>query len=127
MRSVNLLKVAFDAELLRLRAMMARQGRRAAFAAVALIFALAVLALTQVLGWLPCGCVSSPFPPRPFFLGSIWWLLPSSACGGAVLAGTHGAGGPAGAPAGPSTRRGARWRYGIGPETTTGSPGLAQR
>jgi hypothetical protein len=27
-RSINLLKVAFDAELLRLRAMMARQGRR---------------------------------------------------------------------------------------------------
>ena len=51
-RSVNLLKVAFDAELLRLRAMMARQGRRAAFAVVALIFALAVLALAEATGWL---------------------------------------------------------------------------
>jgi hypothetical protein len=51
-RSINLLKVAFDAELLRLRAMMARQGRRAAFAVIALIFALAVLALAEATGWL---------------------------------------------------------------------------
>jgi hypothetical protein len=51
-RSVNLLKVAFDAELLRLRAMMARQGRRAVFAVIALIFALVVLALAEAAGWL---------------------------------------------------------------------------
>jgi hypothetical protein len=51
-RSVNLLKIAFDAELLRLRAMMARQGRRAAFAVIALIFALVVLALAEATGWL---------------------------------------------------------------------------
>ena len=52
MRSVNLLKVAFDAELLRLHAMMARQGWRAAFAVIALIFALVVLALAEATGWL---------------------------------------------------------------------------
>jgi len=52
MRSINLLKVAFDAELLRLRAMMARQGRRAAFGVIALIFALIVLALAEATGWL---------------------------------------------------------------------------
>ena len=52
MRSVNLLKVAFEAELLRLRAMMARQGRRAAFGVLALIFALVVLALAEATGWL---------------------------------------------------------------------------
>jgi hypothetical protein len=51
-RSINLLKLAFDAELLRLRAMMARQGRRAAFAVIALIFALVVLALAEATGWL---------------------------------------------------------------------------
>jgi hypothetical protein len=51
-RSVNPLKVAFDAEMLRLHAMMARQGRRAAFAVIALIFALAVLALAEAAGWL---------------------------------------------------------------------------
>lgn len=52
MRSIKLLRLAFDAELLRLRAMMARQGRRAAFAVIALIFALAVLALAEATGWL---------------------------------------------------------------------------
>ena len=52
MRSINLLRLAFDAELLRLRAMMARQGRRAAFAVIALIFTLVVLALAEATGWL---------------------------------------------------------------------------
>ena len=51
MRSVNLLKLALDAEILRLRVMLARQSRRAAFGAVALIFALAVLTLAEVAGW----------------------------------------------------------------------------
>jgi hypothetical protein len=51
-RNVNLLKLAYDAELLRLRAMMARQGRRAGFAITALIFGLAVLALAEATGWL---------------------------------------------------------------------------
>jgi uncharacterized membrane protein HdeD (DUF308 family) len=51
-RSINLLKLALEAELLRLRAMMARQGRRAAFAVIALIFALAVLTLAEAAGWL---------------------------------------------------------------------------
>jgi hypothetical protein len=51
-RSIKLLRLALDAELLRLRAMMARQGRRAIFAAIALIFALAVLALAEATGWL---------------------------------------------------------------------------
>jgi hypothetical protein len=50
-RSINLLKLAFDAEVLRLRAMAARQGCRAAFGAVALVLALAVLALAEVAGW----------------------------------------------------------------------------
>jgi hypothetical protein len=52
MRSIKLLRLAFDAELLRLRAMMARQGRRAAFAVVGLIFGLAVLVLAEAAGWL---------------------------------------------------------------------------
>lgn len=51
MRSVNLLKLAFDAEILRLRAMATRQGRRAAFGSAALVFGLAVLALAEVAGW----------------------------------------------------------------------------
>ena len=61
-RNVNLLRVAFDAELLRLRAMMARQGRRAAFAVIALIFALVVLALAGATGWLALRHRFEPIP-----------------------------------------------------------------
>ena len=52
MRSVNLLKIAAEAEVLRYRSMAARQGRRAAFGAIALLFILAVLALGEVAAWL---------------------------------------------------------------------------
>ncbi len=52
MRSISLLKLALEAELLRLRAMTARQGRRAVFAVVALVFATVVLALAEAVGWL---------------------------------------------------------------------------
>jgi len=50
-RSINLLRLALDAEMLRLRAMATRQGRRAAFGSVAFIFALAVLAFAEIAGW----------------------------------------------------------------------------
>jgi hypothetical protein len=50
-RSINLLKVAAEAEMVRLRALMARQGRRAAFGAAAFIFALGVLTLAEAAGW----------------------------------------------------------------------------
>ena len=51
MRSINLLKVAAEAELLRLRILLARQGRRAAFGVVAVIFMLGVLVLAEMAGW----------------------------------------------------------------------------
>ena len=51
-RSVNLLKLAAEAEVLRYRCMAARQGRRAAFGAIALLFVLAVLVLGEVAAWL---------------------------------------------------------------------------
>ena len=51
MRSISLLRTAAEAELLRLRAMLARQGRRAACGALAAIFTLSVLALAEVAGW----------------------------------------------------------------------------
>jgi hypothetical protein len=50
-RSINLLKLALDAEILRLRAMVGRQSRRAAFGAIAFVFVLAVLALAEIAGW----------------------------------------------------------------------------
>lgn len=69
MRSINLLKVATDAEILRWRAMAARQGRRAAFGAVALIFALAVLALAEITAWLGLRLVVQAIPATLILLG----------------------------------------------------------
>ena len=51
MRSINLLRIAAEAELLRLRAMVARQGRRAAFGMAAFIFVIGVLISAEVTGW----------------------------------------------------------------------------
>jgi hypothetical protein len=51
-RSVNLLKLAAEAELLRYHCMAGRQGRRVAFGAIALVFVLAVLVLGEVAAWL---------------------------------------------------------------------------
>ena len=51
MRATRLLRVAAEAELLRLRYLMKRHGVRAALGAVAAIFALSVLVLTDVVIW----------------------------------------------------------------------------
>ena len=69
MRSVNLLKVAFEAELLRLRAMMARQARRAAFGATAVVFGLAVLTLAEIIGWQALLLKFEPLPATLLLLG----------------------------------------------------------
>ena len=69
-RSINLLKLALDAEMLRLRAMAARQGRRAAFGSIALIFALAVLALAEIAGWQGLRLRVEAIPTTLILLGS---------------------------------------------------------
>jgi hypothetical protein len=51
MRSVNLLRIAAEAELLRQQAMLARYLRRAAFGLAALVFAVGVLVTVEVAGW----------------------------------------------------------------------------
>lgn len=51
MRSINLLKIAAEAEQLRIRSMMGRQIRRSILGAAALIFVLAVLVLAEATGW----------------------------------------------------------------------------
>ena len=51
MRIISLLKIAAEAEVLRLRATAERQGRRAALGAIALVFALGVLVLAEIAGW----------------------------------------------------------------------------
>ena len=51
MRGIELLRIAAQAEMLRLRALVARQLRRAVFGAIAVIFVFAVLTLAEVAGW----------------------------------------------------------------------------
>ena len=51
MRSTNLLRIAVEAELLRLRTMMGRQGRRAAFGVIGFVFGVAVLVLAETVSW----------------------------------------------------------------------------
>ena len=51
MQIISLLKIAAEAEVLRLRATAERQGRRAALGAIALVFALGVLVLAEITGW----------------------------------------------------------------------------
>src|SRR4051794_11887213 len=51
MRPVNMAKIAGEAEVIRLKAMAQRQGMRAAFGAAAVIFALGVLVLLNILIW----------------------------------------------------------------------------
>jgi uncharacterized membrane protein len=51
MRAVSLLRVAAEAELLRLRHMLKRQGVRAAYGVIAAVFTLGVLVLINVTAW----------------------------------------------------------------------------
>ena len=69
MRSINLLKIAAEAEVLRYRCMAARQGRRAAFGAIALLFVLAVLVLGEVAAWLALCLRFAAIPTTLILLG----------------------------------------------------------
>jgi hypothetical protein len=51
MRATKLVKVAADAEILRLRHMLKRQGMRTAFGLAAVVFILGVLVLANIAGW----------------------------------------------------------------------------
>jgi hypothetical protein len=51
MRAANLVKVAAQAEILRIQHMLKRQGMRAAFGLAGLIFILGALVLLHVIGW----------------------------------------------------------------------------
>jgi hypothetical protein len=50
-RIISLLKIAAEAEVLRLRVTAERQGRRAALGAIALVFAIGALILAEMTGW----------------------------------------------------------------------------
>jgi hypothetical protein len=51
MRAVSLVKVATQAEILRIQHMLKRQGMRAAFGLAALVFVLGALVLAHIIGW----------------------------------------------------------------------------
>jgi len=68
-RSINLLKIAAEAELLRLRALLTRQGRRAAFGIVAVIFTLGVLVLAEMAGWQVLRLYVAPISATLILLG----------------------------------------------------------
>jgi hypothetical protein len=68
-RSINLLKIAAEAEVLRLRMMIARQVRRGIFGAVAAVFGVAVLALAEVAGWQALRLKFQPIPTTLILLG----------------------------------------------------------
>lgn len=51
MRATNLIKIAVEAEILRIRHMLKRQGMRAAFGLAAVVFFLGVLVLANIAGW----------------------------------------------------------------------------
>ena len=51
MRATNLIKIAVEAEILRIRHMLKRQGMRAAFGLAAVIFILGVFVLANMAGW----------------------------------------------------------------------------
>lgn len=51
MNPIKLARVAAEAETLRLRAMMSRMIQRAVFAAIAIVFLLAVLVFVHILAW----------------------------------------------------------------------------
>ena len=97
MRSINLLKLALDAEILRLRAMATRQGRRAAFGSIALIFALAVVSFAEIAGWQGLRLCVEAIPTTLILLGIN--LVIAAVAGCALITGACRAGSAAGASA----------------------------
>ena len=69
MRAVNLAKVAAEAEILRTRHMLKRQGMRAALGLAAVLFALSVLVLAHVAGWQVLRLYVPPIYATLIFLG----------------------------------------------------------
>lgn len=69
MRAGNLAKVAAEAEILRLKHMLRRQGLRAAFGLVALVFLLAVLVFVNIVIWQVLRMYLSPIYSTLVLLG----------------------------------------------------------
>lgn len=83
MQSINLIRIAAEAESLRLRAMVARQGRRVAFGFIALVFLLGVLILAEILLWQILTWYVASVSATSILLGLN--LLIVAACGGMAV------------------------------------------
>src|SRR3569833_711747 len=70
MRAGNLAKIAAEAEVLRIKHMLRRQGVRAAFGFVALVFLLAVLVIGNVAIWQELRMYLSPINATLALLGA---------------------------------------------------------
>jgi hypothetical protein len=68
-RIISLLRIAAEAEVLRLRATAERQGRRAALGAIALVFALGVLVCAEFTGWQVLRLYVASIPATVILLG----------------------------------------------------------
>ena len=69
MRSANLVRIAAEAELLRIRALLTRQARRAVLGLVAVLFLLGVLVLAEVAGWQALRLYVAPIAATLILLG----------------------------------------------------------
>jgi hypothetical protein len=69
MRSANLVRIAAEAELLRIRALLTRQVRRAVLGLVAVLFLLGVLVLAEVAGWQALRLYVAPIAATLILLG----------------------------------------------------------
>jgi hypothetical protein len=69
MRAVNLATIAAKAEILWIQRMLKRQGLRAAFGLVSVLFALGILVLAHVAGWQVLRLYVPPIYATLIFLG----------------------------------------------------------
>ncbi len=69
MRATNLVKVAAQAEIVRIQHMLKRQGMRAVFGLAALIFVLGALVLANVAGWQTVRMYVAPISASLIMLG----------------------------------------------------------
>ena len=70
MRATNLAQIAAEAEILRIKRMLIRQGVRVALALVAAVFLIAVLALASIIAWQLLGLRFAPIVATLIMVGA---------------------------------------------------------
>jgi hypothetical protein len=70
MRATNLAQIAAEAEILRIKRMLIRQGVRVALALIAAVFLIAVLALASIIAWQLLGLRFAPIVATLIMVGA---------------------------------------------------------